>query len=1128
MPGERDEGIRTDNRISGGTYQAAVVQVGSVGTLHINSPRPEEHSAEARSARRWLALGVAVAGAVVAFVMPPVGVVVLVVGLVWWLVLRVQERRGPRRRPTAAQLARMAQEMAAVLTEEYAREENQLHVHDPAPIPVRWTAASPLLSDHEANVRRMPVGAEPAASGQPMDLTGDFDAIGPFFETVPSRRLVVLGAPGAGKSALVLHLARALLRDRAPEDPVPALLPIASWNPTEEDLWHWACRRLSAQHPAALRTPQVAHDLITSGRILPILDGFDELPEPTRPKALASLRRSLNDPARLVLTCRIEEYEEAVAEAHTVLPAAAVVELRPLDVDDLKAYLPRTAPRTDPLEETTTKWSPVLARLADEDDQAPEVVALRSVLGTPLMVSLARVAYSETREDPGELLEEERFREPAAVERHLYEAFLTATYENGSGSRWSGEQARRWVGYLAAQLRSKGEQDIAWWRLGDAVPWPVRWLGTGLAVVVAAVAVGLTSFDYPRWRDWVPVPPWLAVLVLGSVAALLDWAVAPPAYPPQRLSWPGREEWRGLGVRARAMWAPALAGLGIVAGVDYLVDDVSLLWGIPVAWTAGVLAVAAFTYMLGMLSRPADPADAREPAALLRTDHLTQLVLGLFAILRPTNRRWATEAVLLSVFLLVCLWQVTVEHRAMSGPAWLRTFALVLLAWLLCRWSVSAAGRLAVARFYFALTGVLPWRVMDFLGDAHRRGVLRQSGGLYRFRHIELRNRLAEAHGVTADGDSGQDPAQREAAPEGFGGQVVANQMLFGLAAAGLLLYADPHLTYPYQELASPCALISPAQVREAIVDPVRDTDSASSGCVYYERSRSRPARRIVVSSTAMSASWGVTGPEEAAWEMRWDSRLPLPGLGDEWFASVDPDGPRNALQSTFNIRVGNLIITVSYAEAGAPRDRVTAVARTLAEEALRRFGVPPEKIGSAGRTPADVPSVKPSTINYREPERGLHGAVWGKGESTDYLTLNRMSIVVRTPKDLYCDRTRAVQEDREYASGCGVRDAEGVELDIADRTCHKDGCSPLEIRNFMQGRPGGPTASWRIDQETGVEYAVSRPGAGRYEMSLFALHTADDGRPHLVWLRVNGDEKKHATQVQKIVNSAYTQVTAP
>lgn len=48
-----------------------------------------------------------------------------------------------------------------------------------------------------------------------------------------------------------------------------------------------------------------------------------------------------------------------------------------------------------------------------------------------------------------------------------------------------------------------------------------------------------------------------------------------------------------------------------------------------------------------------------------------------------------------------------------------------------------------IARIWLALKHRLPWSLMRFLTDAHRRGVLRQIGAVYQFRHIELQHRLA-------------------------------------------------------------------------------------------------------------------------------------------------------------------------------------------------------------------------------------------------------------------------------------------------------------------------------------------------------------------------------------------------
>jgi hypothetical protein len=53
-------------------------------------------------------------------------------------------------------------------------------------------------------------------------------------------------------------------------------------------------------------------------------------------------------------------------------------------------------------------------------------------------------------------------------------------------------------------------------------------------------------------------------------------------------------------------------------------------------------------------------------------------------------------------------------------------------------------GPFAVARSYLAASRRLPWRFMTFLHDAHtNRGVLRQVGAIYQFRHVELQRRLA-------------------------------------------------------------------------------------------------------------------------------------------------------------------------------------------------------------------------------------------------------------------------------------------------------------------------------------------------------------------------------------------------
>ncbi len=48
-----------------------------------------------------------------------------------------------------------------------------------------------------------------------------------------------------------------------------------------------------------------------------------------------------------------------------------------------------------------------------------------------------------------------------------------------------------------------------------------------------------------------------------------------------------------------------------------------------------------------------------------------------------------------------------------------------------------------LTRGWLAFRHHLPWSLMSFLYDAHQRGVLRQAGAVYQFRHLELQRRLA-------------------------------------------------------------------------------------------------------------------------------------------------------------------------------------------------------------------------------------------------------------------------------------------------------------------------------------------------------------------------------------------------
>ena len=85
------------------------------------------------------------------------------------------------------------------------------------------------------------------------------------------------------------------------------------------------------------------------------------------------------------------------------------------------------------------------------------------------------------------------------------------------------------------------------------------------------------------------------------------------------------------------------------------------------------------------------------------------------------------------------------------GPAFGLTpglaFGLFVLAFMLMTGLAGSTERAwpsyMITRAWLALHHGLPWPLMSFLAEAHHRGVLRQAGAVYQFRHIDLQHRLA-------------------------------------------------------------------------------------------------------------------------------------------------------------------------------------------------------------------------------------------------------------------------------------------------------------------------------------------------------------------------------------------------
>lgn len=403
---------------------------------------------------------------------------------------------------SAAQVAAAAERLAEVMADRWRREATIRRITTPAPMTVRWRWAAEAVTAPRADIATPPL---PGAGPLPLpDPAGQAELLGAgvvgrlhdeLYARLPHGRLVVLGGPGAGKTAAMVLLLLAALERRAlltgeqrTRVPVPVWLTMGRWDPAGMSLREWAAATMNRDHPA-LRAPEygpdAAEELLRGGRVALFLDGLDEIPEGARAQAMRRVDEEARG-LRVVLTSRPAEFRHAT---HAGRPDnTAVIELRPVQPGAAAAYLLHGQPRPN-----RERWELLGTYLK----QHPGSVAARA-LDNPLTLSAARDTYASL--DPVVLTDAGRFPSVRAVREHLLTQLLITAYAD----EHQRAHATRWLAWIAGQMGTS--RDLSWWEIPAWVPlWKLRLifgvvagllfgLGVGLAIAhVADPAAGLVT-----------------------------------------------------------------------------------------------------------------------------------------------------------------------------------------------------------------------------------------------------------------------------------------------------------------------------------------------------------------------------------------------------------------------------------------------------------------------------------------------------------------------------------------------------------------------------------------------------------------------------------------------------------
>ncbi|MFI6435004.1 NACHT domain-containing protein [Streptomyces sp. NPDC050759] len=547
---------------------------------------------------------------------------------------------------------------------------------------------------------------------------GTLNDVVSYYRTLRSRRLIITGAPGAGKTVLLVTLISGLLADRKDTDPIPVRLSASSWD-SRRPIGGWLVEHLTQTYGLRRRT---AAALVEARLITPVLDGLDEMDRDPSPEsesravlaleALNAFQSAQGSPG-LVVTCRTEHHR-ALETVTMAMEDAASVEIQAVTTDKTLTFVESQVGRHG-----IARWQHVL----DAIDFHPDGALARS-LATPWRLNLAVTVYQEYGprtyiRDPSDLLRPELDDEDK-IRDHLLSLFIPAAVKAGREGRKTAYTPRRvhmWLATLAGYLgdneatsRSVGGRLLPGTDIVLHELWPLAGRRPRYVTLAAVAVIWLTGgsimlLQAPDRMSWQYLGA-LSVAAVSAVAMLsVNWAQIWPK--------PARIDLFQAGCGWILSW---LAVCGLV-GTAVLIR--------AVGWAVLAVALPLTLSFLGLISTALRNGPVVEENVDYVADPRKLISHSLWLGIASAFTMGCTLALIMREalapgFVLACALTMGAGFGISAGLAGVRHLALLM----------STRGR-------------LPTGLGRFLWWCHQAGLLRAAGVAYQFRHHELQEYLA-------------------------------------------------------------------------------------------------------------------------------------------------------------------------------------------------------------------------------------------------------------------------------------------------------------------------------------------------------------------------------------------------
>ncbi|UXE64300.1 MAG: NACHT domain-containing protein [Woronichinia naegeliana WA131] len=539
-------------------------------------------------------------------------------------------------------------------------------------------------------------------------------------------KLLILGAPGSGKTTALLSLAEQLVIGAIEQSQtvIPVILELSTWREDSQSIEAWIIEQLYDLHGGD-RKQKIYEKYLKRQVLLPLLDGLDELGLERQKKCTEKLNEFARTYPQLVVCCRVREFETANIKLSNLNGAICLQELSDRQIE---AYF-QSINRAD-------LWSAMKTNSALQGLLQATREGEAGLLRVPLFIKLLADVY-----DPQQPIKNKADLLEKYIERQL-------SFDQRSSDHRKGMKNHRWaykiiekeprldktinsLSWVARQLKVNNtvelliEQMQPSWLESKALKLRYR-LILGLIGGLILGLIGGLIFGLILGLIF----GLILGLILGLIFGLNDVEVVEafqiPRSKTSRQSF-FKEFCEGLigGLIGGLIWG-LIGGLilgligGLILGLIWgliLGLILGLIWGLKQElkershpnqgiWNSlqSVIWTTAFSYPLGVI---------------LNTS---------FSLLRKASVKNPDWLHLLSSAL---------PDSLLAGIFWSLFFGVWLGGGVACMQHFSL-------RFVLWQSGTIPWNLARFLNYCVERRLLLRVGGRYRFLHRELLDHFAQ------------------------------------------------------------------------------------------------------------------------------------------------------------------------------------------------------------------------------------------------------------------------------------------------------------------------------------------------------------------------------------------------